>query len=282
MEDTKEKRFVGLDGLKRFWTKAKTWIAEQITSEVTARIAELVANAPEDLDTLKEIADWISAHADDAAAMNTQITTNKNEISSLKTTVAGKANSSHTHTKSQITDFPTSLPANGGTADRANKIDPNHTGLQLTTVSLPTAKYVKLADCYWDQGGTLEVHLSGDGFYDTIIINYGGGNACFPMLCGYYTSNSNNVYSVIAKRGSSWSGYYSIWIKIIQYSTCYVSVGIIRGDCTINISETTTAPTDIYDWAIDRGYWGTFTGNITTPNITVLENRVAALESKIK
>lgn len=119
MEDTKEKRFVGLDGLKRFWTKAKTWIAGQITAEVTAKIAEIVASAPEDLDTLKEIADWIKNHANDASAMNTQINTNKSDISALKTSVAGKADTGHTHTKSQITDFPTSLPANGGTADKA-------------------------------------------------------------------------------------------------------------------------------------------------------------------
>ena len=36
----------------------------------------------------------------------------------IDTKLSGKANSSHTHTKSQITDFPTSLPANGGTADK--------------------------------------------------------------------------------------------------------------------------------------------------------------------
>ncbi len=109
MEDTKEKRFVGLDGLKRFWTKAKTWIAGQITSEVTAKIAEIVANAPEDLDTLKEIADWIKTHANDASAMNTQINTNKSDISALKTSVAGKADTGHTHTKAQITDFPKTI-----------------------------------------------------------------------------------------------------------------------------------------------------------------------------
>lgn len=34
------KKFVGLDGLKHFWAKAKTWIAGQITAEVTAKIAE--------------------------------------------------------------------------------------------------------------------------------------------------------------------------------------------------------------------------------------------------
>jgi hypothetical protein len=92
------KKFVGLDGLKHFWSRAKTWILEQITAEVTAKIAELVANAPGDLDTLKEIADWISAHADSASAMNTQIQANTEAI-------AGKADKVHTHTKSDITDL---------------------------------------------------------------------------------------------------------------------------------------------------------------------------------
>lgn len=39
-------------------------------------VAEVVANAPEDLDTLKEISDWISGHAESAAAMNSQIQAN--------------------------------------------------------------------------------------------------------------------------------------------------------------------------------------------------------------
>ena len=114
------KKFVGLDGLKHFWTKAKTWITGQITAEVTAKIAEIVANAPEDLDTLKEIADWIKTHVNDAAAMNTQINTNKSDISALKTSVAGKADTGHTHTKAQITDFPTSLPAHYCQITRVN------------------------------------------------------------------------------------------------------------------------------------------------------------------
>lgn len=116
------KNFLGLDGLKHFWTKAKSWIAEQITAEVTAKIAEIVVNAPEDLDTLKEIADWIKNHANDAAAMNTEILANTEAIS-------GKADKSHTHTKSQITDFPTSLKnpnaltVNGKTYDGSSAVD---------------------------------------------------------------------------------------------------------------------------------------------------------------
>ena len=128
------KKFVGLDGLKHFWTKAKTWITGQITAEVTAKIAEIVANAPEDLDTLKEIADWISAHANDASAMNTQINTNKSDISALKTSVAGKADTGHTHTKAQITDFPKTV-----------KFADYKTG-SLTFSSLTDQKKIELAN----------------------------------------------------------------------------------------------------------------------------------------
>ena len=122
------KKFMGLGGTDHFWDRAKAWILNQITSAVTAKIAEVVADAPEDLDTLKEIADWISAHANDAAAMNTQITENKNNIaanassiSAMNTqiqanaeAIAGKADKVHTHSASDITSGV--LPvANGGT-----------------------------------------------------------------------------------------------------------------------------------------------------------------------
>ncbi|WP_321994837.1 hypothetical protein [Clostridium butyricum] len=39
------------------------------------------------------------------------------KITTINNIINGKANSYHTHTKSNITDFPTSLPANGGNAD---------------------------------------------------------------------------------------------------------------------------------------------------------------------
>ena len=115
------KKFMGLGGTDHFWDRAKAWILNQITSAVAAKIAEVVANAPEDLDTLKEIADWIKTHANDAAAMNTQITENKSniatntsDISALKTSVAGKADKVHTHSAGDITSG--TLPiANGGT-----------------------------------------------------------------------------------------------------------------------------------------------------------------------
>lgn len=42
-----------------------------------------------------------------------------------RTGLVGKADSSHTHTKSQITDFPSSLPANGGNADTVDGLHAN-------------------------------------------------------------------------------------------------------------------------------------------------------------
>ena len=253
------KKFVGLGGLKHFWTKAKTWIAGQITSEVTAKIAEIVANAPEDLDTLKEIADWISTHANDASAMNTQINTNKNDIAALQTSVAGKADTEHTHTKSQITDFPTSLPANGGTA---NKIEPSYTTKYLSTVtSGVTKKYIKLADCAYSQTGTLQVRITGDSLDDTLVINFGGGNALHPMLCGHYSGNSGCVESVIAQKGSAYNSNYSIYIKITRAIGCTAYVALLKGACTINISDSIAAPKNISEWTVSDGFFGTFTGS---------------------
>ena len=58
-----------------------------VSKQVADAVASIVADAPEAYDTLKEITDWISSHADDAAAMNSQISTNKTDIASLKALV---------------------------------------------------------------------------------------------------------------------------------------------------------------------------------------------------
>lgn len=58
-----------------------------VSKQVADAVASIVADAPEAYDTLKEISDWISSHADAAAAMNSQINTNKTDIASLKALV---------------------------------------------------------------------------------------------------------------------------------------------------------------------------------------------------
>ncbi len=55
-----------------------------VDKKVADAVAKIVADAPEAYDTLKEIADWITSHATDATAMNTQINANKDDIATLK------------------------------------------------------------------------------------------------------------------------------------------------------------------------------------------------------
>lgn len=58
-----------------------------VKKQVNDAVAKIVADAPEAYDTLKEISDWIGSHADDASAMNSQISTNKTDITTLKTLI---------------------------------------------------------------------------------------------------------------------------------------------------------------------------------------------------
>lgn len=55
-----------------------------IAKQVADAVAAIVDNAPEAYDTLKEISDWISGHAGDAAEMNSGIQENTEAIAALK------------------------------------------------------------------------------------------------------------------------------------------------------------------------------------------------------
>ena len=63
--------------------------------------------------------DGIATGATNITIDNALSSTSTNPVQNkiVNSALAGKAASSHTHTKSQITDFPSSLPANGGNAD---------------------------------------------------------------------------------------------------------------------------------------------------------------------
>ena len=60
----------------------------EVNSIVTTEIAKVVADAPEDLNTLKEMSDWIAGHENDASAMNSAISDNKTNIETLQTDVS--------------------------------------------------------------------------------------------------------------------------------------------------------------------------------------------------
>ena len=72
------------------WLKtltANTTPTKSISTMISEEIAKVVANAPASFDTLKEIADWISSHQNDASAMNTAINNNTTNITNLTTKV---------------------------------------------------------------------------------------------------------------------------------------------------------------------------------------------------
>ena len=82
-----------------------------VTKEITNKVAEIVADAPEDFNTLKEMSDWISNHENDASAMNSAISDNKNAITALQT---GKADKS---------EIPTTVAELTDSTDYAKKTD---------------------------------------------------------------------------------------------------------------------------------------------------------------
>ena len=62
--------------------------AEQVNNIVITEIAKVVSDAPENLNTLKEMSDWIAGHENDASAMNSAISNNKTSIETLQTNVS--------------------------------------------------------------------------------------------------------------------------------------------------------------------------------------------------
>ena len=67
--------------------KSDTYTKTETDSQITLKVSEIVADAPYDFDTLKEMSDWIANHENDATAMNSAIQTNTSNISNLQ---AGK------------------------------------------------------------------------------------------------------------------------------------------------------------------------------------------------
>jgi hypothetical protein len=80
---------------------ADTDIQKSINTTVNNAIAEIVANSPEDFNTLKEISDWIDTHEDSASAMNTAIQTNKTNIDKKVDKVSGKGLSTNDYTTTE-------------------------------------------------------------------------------------------------------------------------------------------------------------------------------------
>ena len=76
---------------------------KEVEKIVTDEVAKIVAGAPADFDTLKEMSDWISSHENSAAEMNSAIQTNTNDISTLNTNKVDKVEGKSLISDSEIT-----------------------------------------------------------------------------------------------------------------------------------------------------------------------------------
>ena len=99
--------------------KSEVYTKSETDSAITSKVAEIVADAPEDFDTLKEMSDWIASHENSASAMNSAIQTNADNISNLQ---ENKANAS------DLNNYVTKITGKGSstndyTTDDKNKLD---------------------------------------------------------------------------------------------------------------------------------------------------------------
>ena len=113
--------------------------AEQATdltglrNEVTQQLADLVDGAPEDLDTIREVAEYAQANRGVTDQLNAAIGNKANkthihtqaQVTGLSTALDGKADKTHIHTQTQVTGLSTAL---NGKANASH----THTTSQVT------------------------------------------------------------------------------------------------------------------------------------------------------
>lgn len=150
----------------------------QTDAKITEKVAEIVADAPEDFDTLKEMSDWIASHEESAAAMNSAIQQNTTAIAGKVDKVAGKGLSTNDYTTTEknkldgieaganktIVDSTLDSSSTNPVQNKVikevldNKVD-KVSGKGLSTEDYTTAEKTKLADLenYDDAALTLRV-----------------------------------------------------------------------------------------------------------------------------
>ena len=229
-----------------------------VTKEITNKVAEIVADAPEDFNTLKEMSDWISNHENDASAMNSAIKNNQSAITTLQT---GKADKS---------EIPTTVAELTDSADYAKTADIPTTDDTLSSTSTNPVQNKVVTSNLIDIRKETTVNLLKPTL-QTITRN---GVTCTRNVDGTYTLNGTasdtTVFIVIgvdnlkkvfnqeeelrltgSPKGSSKTGYYlQMWKnepEFIYYDTgggvtvkkpnsdCNVAIMILNGTVLNNV-----------------------------------------------
>lgn len=124
-----------------------TYTKTETDSAIAGKIAEVVAEAPESLDTLKEIADWIDTHADSASAMNSAIQANAANIEKKVDKVEGKTLSSNDFTdvyKNKVDNTYIKAEIDSKLKDKVDKVS----GKGLSTNDFTDEYQTRVHDAY--------------------------------------------------------------------------------------------------------------------------------------
>ena len=141
----------------------------------------------------------------------------------------------------------------------------------LSTVTTGTTKYIKLGTFSWNNSISFRCRIAGNSFEDNVNINILNGNTNYASVCGYYSTNSQNTQAIIVKRGDSWSSNIEIYLQVRQITTADVYVTIDKdAQDSINISESTTAPSGRLEEIAFNSVNGMFTNNIKVNNKLVI------------
>lgn len=133
----------------------------------------------------------------------------------------------------------------------------------LSTVTTGTTKYIKLGTFNWSDSFSFRCRIAGNSFEDNVNINILGGHSRASSVCGYYSTNSMLIKSIIVKRGDAWNGNFEIYLKIVQLTTAIVFVTIDKDyQNRINISESTAAPSGTLEEIAFNKFNGMFSSNI--------------------
>ena len=166
----------------------------QLRGEITAGIAAVVDGAPEDLNTLKEIAAYAEANRGITDQLNAAIggkankshTHSQSQVTGLTTALSGKSDTGHKHTTSEITDFATEMSKKANTSHTHSqsqvaglttalngKANTSHTHAQSDITGLTTALNGKAAKSHTHDLATLPGRISNEQAPDVTIIGSG-------------------------------------------------------------------------------------------------------------
>lgn len=190
--------------------------------------------------------------------------------SEINTKLNAKANSSHTHTKSQITDFPTSMPASDVYSWAKQSSKPSYT-ISEVSGNLPASRISGTIDAahlpsYVDD--VIEGYLNGGKFYTT--------KSSSGAYSGEITAEAGKIYVDLSNNKTyRWSGSaYVVISETIALGTTHSTAGY--GDeshAAYNHSTSTgnphkTTKTDLGLGNVENKSSATIRGELTSANVT--------------